>query len=166
MKIWHRWLTAPTNINSLWSWLTLHAKWYGLVCKLPSMKTEKTVFLISILMAKKYMLYFCHFITWVWLQWQFIYLTSPGWQQRLVCDRKRKTGSIAVERVSNCMCLYRDSSHTIFFCSFCHCSLISFLSLSSSFLRVRRGCKRIQGQFQKGIFWISLFLKAGPDKEY
>lgn len=29
--------------------------------------------------------------------------------------------------------------HTIFFCSFCHCSLTSFLNLSSSFLRARRG---------------------------
>lgn len=31
---------------------------------------------------------------------------------------------------------------TIFFCSLCHCSLTSFLSLSSSFFLVRRGCKK------------------------
>lgn len=40
--------------------------------------------------------------------------------------------------------LHRDSLRTIFFCSLCHCSLMSFLSLSSSFLRARRGWEEKQ----------------------
>lgn len=45
---------------------------------------------------------------------------------------------------------------TIFFCSLCHCSLTSFLSLSSSFFLVRRGCKKKNNNpqnTQKSSFW-------------
>lgn len=68
--------------------------------------------------------------------------------------QKRKTGRYRrITRLS----YYASVLRTIFFCSLCHCSFRSFLNLSSSFLRARRGWEKSTIMPRYTVSW-DLFL--------